>query len=617
MASLIVDEKDIRFVLFEQFKIQELCENEKFADFSDEVFEMILEQAHKYTEDVLFPLNQEGDKNGARFENGKVFSTAGTKEAYQGFVEGGWLTPCEDYEVGGQGLPHSIMTATHEMFFSNFPFMCYVNLTHDAAKLVEIFGTEDQKKTYMEKMYAGEYTGTMCLSEPDAGSDVGAIRCKAVKRDDGNYSIQGSKIFITNGEHDISGNIVHLLLARIEGDPPGTKGLSLFIVPKNRINDDGSTGEQNDVVCTGIEHKMGLNASPTTSLSFGDNGECIGYLLGDQGEGIRIMFHMMNSSRLEVGIWGLTTCSMSYLHSLEYARERKQGQDAINRDSEAQVPIIMHPDIRNSLLMMKAYVEGIRAMIYYCGYAMDRMAVAADDGERKKWSKLVDLFIPVCKAYPTEKGVDLASTAIQLHGGYGYTQEYPVEQFMRDAKVACIFEGTTGIQAMDFALRKLSMSKGTVFSDFISSMDDVINKANDISELEKYADQLNKTKTAISTVPPVLAEKGGEGKIYYSFLKATPLLEAMGDVIVSWFLLWGAVIASEKLDALCTENNADTPEKKNDLIKNNNNASFLAGKIQSAKFFIGNILPVTDGKIEAIKWGDTSAWDIDEQSFGI
>jgi hypothetical protein len=508
------------------------------------------------------------------------------------------------------------MTSTHEMFFSNFPFMCYVNLTHDAAKLIEIFGTDEQKKLYMEKMYNGQWTGTMCLTEPDAGSDVGAIRSKAVKRPDGTYSIQGSKIFITNGEHDMAENIVHLLLARIEGDPGGTKGLSIFIVPKYRVKPDGSIGESNDVACTGIEHKMGLKASPTCSLSFGDNQNCIGYLLGSEREGIRIMFHMMNSSRLEVGIWGLTTCSMSYLHALQYARERKQGQDAITKDPTPQVPILRHPDIRQQLLLMKAYVEGMRAMIYYCGYAMDRMHIAESDEEKEKWGRIVDLFIPICKAYPTEKGVSLSSLAIQIHGGYGYTQEYPVEQFMRDAKVACIFEGTTGVQAMDLALRKLSMKKGTIFAGFIAQMDDVINKARSNPELKKYAEQLNKSKTLILDVPKVFAEKAGQGQMYYSFLQATPFLEAAGDVIISWFLLWAAEIAREKLDNLYKENGAADPEKQKQLIINNKNAAFYSGKVQAAKYFIGNILPITDGRLEAIKFGDASAWDICEQAFG-
>lgn len=617
MGSLLVDERDVRFVQFEQFKIQELCEKERFAEFSQDVFEMVLTEGLKFAENVLFPLYLQGDKEGARYEGGEVYSTPGTREAYQSYVEGGWLTFCEDEEVGGQGLPHSLMAPAHEMFFSNFPFMCYTNLTHDAAKLIEIYGTDEQKRLYMEKMYGGQWTGTMALTEPEAGSDVGAVKLKAIPKSDGTYSMVGSKIYITNGDHNVAENIVHLVLARIEGDPPGTKGLSIFIVPKYRVNEDGSTGEPNDITCVGIEHKMGLHASPTASLAFGENGNCVGYILGKEREGIKIMFHMMNSSRLEVGMWGQAISSLSYLHALNYARERLQGQSLVRPDPSKQVPIIQHPDIRRTLLMMKSYVEGMRAMLYYCAYAMDREVVAESEEEEKKWGRLIDLLIPICKAYPTDKAVEFASHAIQVYGGYGYSKEYPVEQFLRDSKVACIFEGTNGIQAMDLTLRKLSMGKGKVFADFLSGMDEVINKAYGIEEWKKYADQVAKTRSALAEIPSLFAKQSGKEGFIYPFLKATPFLEAAGDVAISWFLLWGAMIAQEKLEALFHDKGAEDAETQEALIEEKAEAAYLAGKIQSAKFFIGNILPITDGKIEAIKWGETSAWMIHERSFGI
>jgi len=416
---------------------------------------------------------------------------------------------------------------------------------------------------------------------------------------------------------NVAENIVHLVLARIEGDPPGTKGLSIFIVPKYRVNEDGSTGEPNDITCVGIEHKMGLHASPTASLAFGENGNCVGYILGKEREGIKIMFHMMNSSRLEVGMWGQAISSLSYLHALNYARERLQGQSLVRPDPSKQVPIIQHPDIRRTLLMMKSYVEGMRAMLYYCAYAMDREVVAESEEEEKKWGRLIDLLIPICKAYPTDKGVEFASHAIQVYGGYGYSKEYPVEQFLRDSKVACIFEGTNGIQAMDLTLRKLSMGKGKVFADFLSGMDEVINKAYGIEEWKKYADQVAKTRSALTEIPSLFAKQSGKEGFIYPFLKATPFLEAAGDVAISWFLLWGAMIAQEKLEALFHDKGAEDAETQEALIEEKAEAAYLAGKIQSAKFFIGNILPITDGKIEAIKWGETSAWMIHERSFGI
>jgi alkylation response protein AidB-like acyl-CoA dehydrogenase len=616
MAKLLVDDRDIKFVLFELLKVQELCNHERFRDWNEKALGMLLEEARKFSEKRLFPLNIEGDRIGIRFSENQVFAVPGTKEAYQDFVEGGWLTPCEEDAYGGQGLPEIIKFATHEMFFAaNFPFMCYVNLTHDAAKLIELFGTIDQKEMFLDKMYGGQWTGTMALTEPQAGSDVGAIQTLAKAKGDGTYLISGQKIFITNGEHDIAENIVHMVLARIEGDPLGTKGLSVFIVPKYRLNSDGSIAGPNDVRCIGVEHKMGLNASPTTTMAFGEKGDCTGYLLGQACEGIKIMFHMMNASRLEVGLWGQGSCSVSYLHALNYAKERKQGVDLRDSKAGVQTPIINHPDIRRSLLMMKSLVEGMRAMLYYCGYAMDRADTAESVEDKAKWHAIVDLLIPICKGYPTEKGVDLASQAIQIYGGYGYTREYPVEQFMRDVKVACIFEGTTGIQAMDFALRKVNMKRGSVFADFLKDMDIIVRQVESRDGWEKYAVQFQKTKAQLAKIPACLAEQQAIFGTVYSFLQATPFLEATGDLFVAYFLLWSAVVADRKLDSIFRKKNLTDSEKQKEFIKKNSEAAYLAGKIQSAKFFVTNVLPVTDGKLAAIEWGDASALEIVEKSF--
>jgi len=615
MANLLVDERDVKFTLFDLLKVQDLCEHKHFSEWNEKVFGMLLSEASKFAEKDLYPLNIDGDEVGATFENGEVASVPGTAELYQKFVENGWLTACEDESYGGQGLPHVVNAAVHEMFFAaNFPFMCYVNLTHDAAKLIELFGTDEQKRLYLEKMYDGQWQGTMALTEPQAGSDVGNVELKAARNDDGSYSLVGQKIFITNGENDVGENIVHMVLARIEGDPPGTKGLSIFIVPKVRVNADGSLGESNDVKCIGIEHKMGIKGSPTTTMSFGDKGECRGYLLGQERDGIKIMFHMMNSSRLEVGMWGQGTCSVSYMHALKYAQERKQGQSLDNPDPTTQVPIIQHPEIRRTLMLMKSHIQGMRAMLYYVGYAMDRLSVVADD-EKKKWQGIIDLLIPLCKAYPTEKGVEFASHAIQIYGGYGYTKEYPVEQFMRDSKVACIFEGTTGIQAMDLALRKIRMAKGQVFEDFFVGMDEIIERASELPGWAKYADQLKMTKSSLAALPEHFAERTQENGLFYTFIKATPFLEAFGDVVVAWFLAWGAVIAQEKLKELFAKKKKEDEASQQEFIQKNSEAAFLAGKLQSAKFFIGNILPITDGKIAALKWGDVSVWETAEKSF--
>lgn len=611
MLGNLVDGRDLKFVLFDLLGVQDLAKNERFEHIDQETLEMLLDEALKFSEQRLYPLNLEGDKVGVKYEGGKVRAVPGMREAYQEFVQSGWLTQSEDPDLGGQGLPEIIKFATHEMFLAaNFPFMCFVNLSHDAAKLIELFGDDEQKARYMERMYAGDWTGSMALTEPGAGSDVGAIKTLAHLADDGTYRLKGQKIFITNGEHDLAENIVHLVLARIDGDPDGTRGLSIFIVPKYRVNADGTLGLRNDVNCMGIEHKMGLHASPTTTMSFGDTDDCHAYLLGQPREGIKIMFHMMNQSRLEVGLFGLGTCSMSYLHALAFARERLQGQ-GINGEP-GQVPIVNHPDVRRNLLTMKAYVEGMRAMLYYCGYAMDLVEIALDEDEQKKWQGIVDLLIPIAKAHPTEKGVELSSLALQVFGGAGYSNEYPIEQFMRDSKVACIFEGTTGIQAIDFALRKVPMRGGSVFRGFLEGMDEVLNQASALSDWGPFADQLRKTRDALAALPGILANGEEKSRLRDQLLAATPFMEAASDTIVAYFLLWSAMVAENKI-----AEKGGLPEDSKvllDTLERDPELAHLAGKIDSARYFIANVLPMVDGKIAGLAWMDSSACTIAEVS---
>jgi len=505
--------------------------------------------------------------------------------------------------LGGQGLPDIINFATHEMFLAaNFPFMCFVNLTHDAAKLIELFGTDEQKARFMEKMYAGIWTGTMALTEPQAGSDVGAIRTRAIPAEDGTYRLKGQKIYITNGEHDVTENIVHLVLARIEGDPQGTRGLSIFIVPKHRLDGDGNPGPRNDVNCLGIEEKMGLHASPTTSLSFGDHDDCHAYLLGQPRQGIRIMFHMMNQSRLEVGLYGLGICSMSYRHALAYARERLQGHSMDG--GEEQVPIIRHPDVRHTLMTMKSYVEGLRAMLYFCGYAMDRANLATDGAEREQWHGMVELLIPVAKAHATEKGVRLSSLALRIYGGAGYTRQYPIEQYMRDSKVACIFEGTTGIQAMDFILRKVPMNGGEVFEGFLAQMDKVLELAAAQPDLRRYAEQMGKTRDGLALLAKNLTMDQSQNTLRNRLLAATSVLEVAGDTFVAYFLLWGAVVAEKKISE--KGGLPEDPESLAKAFERDPELAHLAGKASIARHFIAGVLPEVDGRINGLNWKDPS-----------
>jgi len=391
MEHYLVDERDLQFVLFEQLKVQELVNYDKFNGFSREDFDMILSEALKVAREVVAPVNVPGDRKGCRFDNGNVYLPEEYHKVYEIFKELGWCNLNVNPEYGGQGLPTSISNAVEELFTGACPaFSGYFGLTVGAARLVESFGTPELKEKYCKKMYSWEWGGTMCLTEPQAGSDVGNVKTVA-RRSGDHYLITGNKLFISNAEHDLTENIIYPALARLEGAPDGTRGLSLFLIPKFMVNDDGTLGERNDVVCTNIEHKMGLHGSSTCALSFGENGKCIGYLLGKENEGIKAMFQLMNEARLLVGLQGLAVGSTAYQNALKYARERIQGTE-VGKSVEAgdpRVAIINHPDIRRMLLTMKAYVEGARALVYLCGYLIDMSEVQSNPEEKEKFENLL------------------------------------------------------------------------------------------------------------------------------------------------------------------------------------------------------------------------------------
>ncbi|MCX7635034.1 MAG: acyl-CoA dehydrogenase family protein, partial [Syntrophales bacterium] len=464
MSNGLVSTRDQQFLLFEQFNVETLFEKERFKDFSKDIALMMQNEAEKMAVNVILPTYAEGDKEGCHIDKtGQVRVPRCFHDAYKKFCEGGWLAAARSPEVGGQGMPVSLANAYSEYFAAaNFAFLMYPGLTNGAAHLIELYGTEEMKNKYMYKMFAGEWGGTMCLTEPGAGSDVGALKTTAKRLPDGKFLITGTKCFISSGDHDLTPNIIHPVLARIEGDPPGTAGISIFIVPKIRVNDDGTLGEPNDVKTGNVEHKMGIKGSATCTLIFGDEGKCIGELLGKEREGMRIMFNMMNEARLEVGMQSLGHASAAYEHAVQYAKERIQSTpvwEMKSPDAKA-VPIIMHPDVRRDLLWMKAMVEGIRAINFFTAYSLDMAEVAETPEERAKYKGFAELLTPICKAYSSDMACLVTSKAIDVYGGYGYCQEYPVEQYMRDVKIACIYEGTNGIQALDLVGRKLGQNKG-------------------------------------------------------------------------------------------------------------------------------------------------------------
>ncbi len=603
MSNLLVNTRDQKFLLYEQIGIDRLFGFEKYADYSKEVVDMVLSEAEKMAVEVIAPTLEEGDREGAQFRDGKAYAPRCFHGPFKTFAEAGWICATKDPAVGGQNLPISVHTACGELFAAaHMAFSMYAILTTGAAGLIETFGTEKQKNTYMNKMYVGEWAGTMCLTEPGAGSDVGALRTTARRLPDGTFSITGTKCFISAGDHDLTENIVHPVLARIEGDPAGTKGISIFIVPKIRVNDDGSLGEPNDVITGNIEHKMGIKASATATLNFGENGNCIGELLGEERAGMKIMFQMMNEARLDVGVQGMSIASAAYEHAVQYAKERIQSKSALAGKDEDAVAIINHPPVRRMLLWMKAYLEGIRALNYFTGYSIDVGAASDSEEERQKYHGYAELLTPICKAFSSDRGMDICSKAIDVYGGYGFCQEYPVEQYLRDCKITQIYEGTNQIQAMDLVGRKLGMNKGMNVMNLFGEITATIEKLKGLEVLRPSAVKLQEALDAVAELPLTFVEFFKSGRAAVPIQNVEPFLAVMGDVVSGWLLLQGAGIALEKMDSL------DVCDR---------DVSFYRGKIMAARFFAAEILPTVKTRCGIIKENEALAVEISEESFAV
>ncbi|MCG6911812.1 MAG: acyl-CoA dehydrogenase [Deltaproteobacteria bacterium] len=603
MAQSIADRRDIEFVLHELLDVGKLSEHEKFAEFTPKTVDLIVKEARNLAVKEILPTREIGDREGVTFDNGKVAVPDAFHRVWELFKEGEWLAMTEDPEWGGQGMPRTVALAASDYFNgANYAFMMYAGLTHGAGKLVESFGTEEQKAIFLKKMYTGEWTGTMLLTEPEAGSDVGALTTTAVKNDDGTYSITGSKIFISSGEHDMAENIIHPVLARIEGAPQGTKGISLFLVPKYRVNDDGSLGQFNDVVCTGVEEKMGIHGNSTCSLTLGGKGECVGTLLGEENKGMRAMFLMMNEARLLVGMQGFACATASYLNAVNYARERVQGKHlaSFGQADAPSVPIIQHPDVRRQLLTMKSYVEAMRSLLYYTGWCDDLIDTSDDEAVKAKYQGIVDLLIPIAKGYVTDRSYDVCNLGMQVYGGYGYIREYPQEQLVRDCRITMIYEGTNGIQAMDLLGRKLGMNEGRPIMDLLGEIQKTVVRAKELPATGELATRLDETLNKLGETAMHMGATAMSPKALNAFAFAYNFMEAAGDVIMAWMLLWRAVVAAEKMNGKV---------KKKD-------AAFYEGQVKNAEFFIHTVLPVTVGKMNAILDGNDAVNAISEDAFG-
>ncbi|HET9990347.1 MAG TPA: acyl-CoA dehydrogenase [Kofleriaceae bacterium] len=595
--------RDLSFLLFEQFHLEDLLGKAPYTNWGKDEVLAVLEEAYGWVQKYLGPINSIGDEIGCKLENGQVRVPPGFKEAWKALYEAGWRTLAVEEKHGGQAGPFTLAMMVDEfMCGSCTSFNMYPSLTQGAADVILAFGTPEQHAKYVAKMFDGTWAGTMCLTEPQAGSDVGSASTQAIKRPDGTYNIKGTKIFISGGDQDMSANIVHMVLARTPDAPPGTKGLSLFIVPK--LNADGSS---NDVATTGIEHKMGIKASSTAQLAFGDNGTCIGELVGTvEQKGMSQMFHLMNFARIGVGLQGLSIASSAYLNALEYAKDRKQGSSIKHwKDATApRVPIVEHPDVKRMLLDMKSRVEGIRALAVKLTMHIDRQQAIEKTGGDKALAEYhqgqVDLLVPLIKAYGSDQAFSICATAIQVYGGAGFLRDWPVEQYCRDSKIFSIYEGTNHIQAMDLVGRKLMQRGGANVQAFAKDVGTFVAKHKDHASLKDSIVILGQAMEAMTATGGKFMQWFGGGKMELVPSVANRFLEMMSETTIGWLLLEQAVIAEEASAKLA----ADHPDK-----------AFYTGKKFAAQYFALNVLPGVAAKAQLIAREDRSAIDIPVDAF--
>ncbi len=600
------DMRDVKFQLFEWLPTEKLLDAERFAQWEKPDVEMVLEEALKLAREVLAPANVDGDRIGARWEDGKVFLPESFHDAYQKIAEAGWIGCINNPDYGGMGLPEVVGTAVNEFFSgANVSLSLTALLTRGASYLVEKFGTDEMRQLFCERMYTGEWAGTMCLTEPQAGSDVGASKTRAVKQPNGRYLIQGEKIFITSGDQDLTDNIIHAVLARTPDAPEGTSGLSLFVVPKFRVNDDGTLGEPNDVACSNIEHKLGIHGSPTCSLVFGSNDACEGFLLGEENEGMKLMFYMMNPARIEVGLQGAALASASHQAAVEYAKERLQSRHWSKMKDKAapQVPIIQHPDVRRMLFTSHAYVQAMRALLMQTSYFIDMTRITEGE-EHDRYQGFVEVLTPICKAWASDWGFRVTEWCLQVYGGYGYTMEYPAEQYLRDSKIASLYEGTNGIQALDFVARKLPAHGGKPVRELLGMAEGTFKKLKNDPQLSEPAWMLGAALKQLEDLTKGLGKR--PDAIMVVMLNSVPILDMVGDILGAHFLMDQAILAREKLQAIVAEKGVDSSDTKayRAFLEDDAEAAFYHNKVQAAIHFAYRVLPNVTARAVAIRAGE-------------
>ena len=587
--------RDMRFVLDTVCDFHDLSRIDGFAEVTPDLLDAVLDEAGKLSSGAIAPLNGVGDQQGSVLDNGAVRTPDGFKDAYRQYVDGGWngLTFSPDY--GGQGLPFALGVAVQEMWTSaNMSFSLCPMLNQGAVEAITAHGSDELKATYLPRMISGEWSGTMNLTEPQAGSDVGALKTKAEPADDGTWRLKGTKIFITYGEHDLTDNIIHLVLARTPGAPSGTKGISLFVVPKFLVGEDGGPGVRNDVRCVSLEHKLGIHASPTCVMSFGDEDACVGYLVGEENRGMAAMFTMMNHARVNVGLQGVAIAERAYQQAVAFARERVQSAEFGKRGDA--VPIIRHADIRRTLMTMRASIEGARALTYLNAAAVDRGHHHPDGEARARWQGLADLLTPVTKGFVTDLGCELTSMAIQVHGGMGYVEETGAAQHFRDARIAPIYEGTNGIQALDLVGRKLGMDGGRHWKHLFGEIRDFTGDLPGRGDIGAIGPYLEDAVDALQNAAVWLAGNDFE-QARDTAAGAAPFLRMFGVTMSGYLLARQAVAAAERLEA------------------GQGDAAWLKAKIATARFFAEQLMPPATALLGPITRGDDMLFALNEEQF--
>ena len=573
--------RDMQFIFHDVLSIQNYANLEGFADATPDIIDQILETGGKFASEVLFPLNKVGDQQGCtRADDASVKTPDGFPDAYKQFVENGWPLLSKTPEMGGQGLPHSLSIAVSEMMSSaNMAFAMYPGLTSGAYEALMAGGSDEQKQLYGPKMATGEWAGTMNLTEPQCGTDLGLIKTKAVPQGDGSYKITGQKIWISGGEQDLTENIIHLVLARIEGGPEGIKGISLFVVPKYRVNEDGSLGDRNAVSCGGLEEKMGIHGNATCVMNYD---EATGWLVGDEHKGMRTMFIMMNEARLGVGMQGLAQAEVAYQNAADFACDRLQGRalSGAKAPEKPADPIIVHPDVRRMLLDTRAFIEGGRLFTYWTALHGDLLHKSPDEKVREKAGDYMALMTPVVKAFLTDRGLKACNDALQLHGGTGFTTEQGVEQYVRDVRIALIYEGTNGIQALDLVGRKLAANGGRAIFTFFAEMDDFIGAHEGDEDMKPFIEGLSKAKAELQEATTWLMQNG-MSDFNNAGAASTDFLNLFGLTALGF--MWA------KMAKTALEKRGDDP--------------FYDDKLITGRYYISRILPETTSHLAKLKTG--------------